>query len=77
MANLNKKPRQGKTPQQYRDSSRFAWYGVVGMIILLFLMSLLMGCTTTQSTKKCCGKNYVITEWDGDRQINWYSTSEK
>ena len=45
MANLNKKPGQGKTPQQYKDSSRLAWYGVVGMIILLFLMSLLTGCT--------------------------------
>jgi|TARA_R110002167_G_scaffold2600_1_gene13090 hypothetical protein len=39
MANLNKKPGQGKTPQQYRDSSRFAWYGVVCMIILLFFIS--------------------------------------
>ena len=77
MANLNKKKRQGKTDKQYRDSSRFAWYGVVGMIILLFLTSLLMGCATTQPIKKCCGKNYVITEWDGNRQINWYSTSEK
>jgi hypothetical protein len=39
MANLNKKPGQGKTPQQYEDSSRFAWYSVVGMIILLAFMS--------------------------------------
>ena len=45
MANSNKKREQGKTPQQYKDSSRLAWYGVVGMIILLFLMSLLSGCT--------------------------------
>ena len=77
MANLNKKQGQGKTPQQYRDSSRLAWYGVVGMIILLFLISLLTGCVTTQPTKKCCGKNYVITEWDGDREIRWYSTNKK
>ena len=41
MANLNKKPGQGKTPQQYRDSSKLAWYGVVGMVILLILMTLL------------------------------------
>ena len=41
MGNLNKKPGQGKTPQQYRDSSRFAWYGVVGMIILLIILTLL------------------------------------
>ena len=49
MANMNKKrkfkPGQGKTPQQYTDSTRFAWYGVVGMIILLILASLLSGCT--------------------------------
>ena len=45
MANLNRKPGQGKTPQQYRDSSRFAWYGVIGMIILLALSSLLSSCT--------------------------------
>ena len=35
MANMNN---QGKTPQPYKDSTRFAWYGVVGMIIVLFLM---------------------------------------
>jgi len=74
MANMNKKvPGQGKTQHQYTDSARFAWYGVVGMIFLLILTSLLMGCATTQSTEECCGKNYVITEWDGDRQINWYT----
>jgi hypothetical protein len=78
MANSNKKskfkPGQGKTPQQYTDSTRFAWYGVVGMIIILILASLLSGCTTT---KKCCDKEHVITETDGDRIINWYSTKEK
>jgi len=41
MENMNKKPGQGKTPQQYHDSSRFAWYGVIGMVILLILASLL------------------------------------
>ena len=45
MANLNKKHRQGKTRQQYRDSSQFAWYGVVGMIILIILASFLSSCT--------------------------------
>jgi len=78
MANMNKKrkfkPGQGKTPQQYTDSTRFAWYGVVGMVILLVLFSLLSSCTTT---KKCCDKEHVITEWDGDRQINWYSSTEE
>ena len=34
MENMNN---QGKTPQQYEDSARFAWYGVIGMIFLLFL----------------------------------------
>jgi len=78
MENMNRKrkfkPGQGKTPQQYEDSSRFAWYGVVGMIIILILTSLLVGCTTT---KKCCDKEHVITEWDGDRQINWYTCKNK
>ena len=41
MANLNKKQGQVKTLEQYRDSSRFAWYGVVGMIILLIILTLL------------------------------------
>ena len=42
MENLNKKQINGKTPQQYRDSSRLAWYGVVGMVIILILTSLLV-----------------------------------
>ena len=41
MENTNKKIGQGKTPQQYQDSTKFAWYGVVGMIILVILLSLL------------------------------------
>jgi len=41
MANMNKKLGQGKTPHQYKDSARFAWYGVVGMVILLILSTLL------------------------------------
>tara|TARA_R110000737_G_scaffold14842_1_gene31048 strand:+ start:1748 stop:2284 length:537 start_codon:yes stop_codon:yes gene_type:complete len=47
MANLNKKHKQGKTPQQYKDSSSFAWYGVVGMIIILTLTILMSGCVGT------------------------------
>ena len=78
MENMNKKskfkPGQGKTQKQYEDSTRFAWYGVVGMVVLLILFSLLSSCTTT---KKCCDKEHVITEWDGDRQINWYSSTEE
>ena len=45
MENMNKKVGQGKSPKQYEDSTRFAWYGVVGMIILLILASLLSSCT--------------------------------
>jgi hypothetical protein len=77
MENLNKKPGQGKTPHQYTDSTRLAWYGVVGMIILLILLTLLGGCATTQPTKECCEKTHVITEWDGEREIRWYSINEK
>ena len=65
---------QGKSNKQYEDSARFAWYGVVGMVIILILVSLLTGCSTTNKTpKKCCDKEHVITEWDGGRQINWYT----
>jgi len=67
MANMNKKhkfkPGQGKTQQQYEDSTRFAWYGVVGMIILLILMTLLGGCAITQETpKECCKSQKASTK---------------
>ncbi len=74
MENMNN---QGKRPDQYANSEKFAGYSILGMIILLILMTLLGGCATTQPTKKCCDKEHVITEWDGNRQINWYSTTEK
>ena len=54
MASMNN---QGKRPEQYTDSARIAWYGVVGMIILLILMTLLGGCASTkdiESDKPCC-----------------------
>jgi len=53
MENMNN---QGKRPEQYEDSARFAWYGVVGMVVILILTSLLMGCATTNETPKkpCC-----------------------
>ena len=63
MENSNKNPGQGKTDKQYRDSSRFAWYGVVGMIILLTLMSLY----------SCSYRTHVITE----DSVRWYTTDEK
>jgi hypothetical protein len=63
MENTNKKsPGQGKTPQQYTDSTRFAWYGVVGMTLLIILLTLLGGCATTQETSKECCKSKKITE---------------
>jgi len=56
MANMNKKfnPGQGKTQKQYEDSAKFAWYGVVGMVVLLILFSLLSSCTTTKKVDECC-----------------------
>ena len=52
MENLNN---QGKRQEQYEDSAKFAWYGVLGMLIILILTSLLIGCDTT---KKCCDKEH-------------------
>ena len=46
---------QGKKPEQYEDSTRFAWIGVAGMVILLILAALLGGCATTcKTSKECC-----------------------
>jgi len=46
---------QGKRPEQYEDSTRFAWIGVAGMVILLILAALLGGCASTKETpKECC-----------------------
>ena len=59
MENMNN---QGKRPEQYRDSAKFAWYGVVGMIILVILVSLLGGCATTHETSKECCKSKKTTE---------------
>ena len=41
--------------------------------LIIFILLILCGCNTTKKTKKCCEKEHVITEWDGDRQINWYT----
>ena len=60
MGNMNN---QGKTPKQVKDSSQFTWYGVVGMIITLLLVTLLSSCSITKTTEKydkekkeCCSK---------------------
>ena len=57
---------QGKTEKQYKDSAKFAWYGVVGMIILLILTTLLSGCTTS---KECCEKTHAIIEYYENSEI--------
>ena len=53
MENMNN---QGKRPEQYENSARFASYGIIGMIILLIIITLLGGCVTTKETpkKSCC-----------------------
>ena len=59
MENMNN---QGKRPQQYEDSARFAWYGVIG-IIVIFLSLTLCGCSTTHETsKKCCESKKTQTK---------------
>ena len=53
MENMNN---QGKRPDQYINSTKFAGYGIIGMIILLIIITLLGGCATTNETpqKPCC-----------------------
>ena len=57
MENMNN---QGKGPDQYGNSAKFAWYGVVGMITLLILMTLLGGCSTTKKVDECCSSKTVV-----------------
>ena len=46
---------QGKRPDQYENSAKFAGYSIIGMIILLVIITLLGGCATTQEIpKECC-----------------------
>ena len=53
MENMNN---QGKIPDQYENSTKFAGYSILGMIILIIIMTLLGGCATTNETPKkpCC-----------------------
>ncbi len=66
MANMNKRknefPGQGKRPDQYENSAKFAGYSILGMVILLIIMTLLGGCATTQETSKECCKSKKTTE---------------
>jgi hypothetical protein len=57
MANLNN---QGKRPDQYSNSVKFAWYGVVGMVTLLIVLTLLGGCSTTKKVDSCCSSKTVV-----------------
>ena len=48
---------QGKRPDQYENSTKFAGYSIMGMIILLIIITLLGGCSTIKETSKkesCC-----------------------
>ena len=61
MANLNNN--QGKRPDQYENSTKFAGYSIIGMIILLFIITLLRGCATThETTKECCKSQKTSTK---------------
>ena len=54
MENMNN---QGKRPDQYENSTKFAGYSIIGMIILLIIITLLGGCASTKDTesdKPCC-----------------------
>ena len=47
MENMNN---QGKTQKQYKDSTKFAWYSILCMIILLIVVMLLSSCSITKDT---------------------------
>ena len=60
MENMNN---QGKSPEQYKNSAKFAGYSIVGMIILLVIITLLGGCATTHETsKECCKAKEISAE---------------
>ena len=60
MENMNN---QGKRPDQYENSTKFAGYSIIGMIVLLIIITLLGGCATTHDTsKECCKSKTISTE---------------
>ena len=60
MENMNN---QGKRPQQDENSTKFAGYSILGMIILLIIITLLGGCATTHETsKECCKSEKTSTK---------------
>ena len=44
MENMNN---QGKRQDQYENSTKFAGYSIMGMIVLLIIITLLGGCSIT------------------------------
>ena len=58
MENMNN---QGKNPEQYKNSAKFAGYSIIGMIFLLIIITLLGGCATTHETSKECCKSKEIS----------------
>ena len=61
MGNMMKN--QGKRPDQYENSTKFAGYSIIGMIVLLIIITLLGGCATTHDTsKECCKSKTISTE---------------
>ena len=73
MGNMNNF--QGKRPDQYKNSARFASYGILGMIILLIIVTLLGGCVTTQPVKKCCDKEQALNDIESDK-VTYFKDSE-
>ena len=54
---------QGKNEMQYKNSTKFAAYGIAFMKVTLILMTLLGGCATKhETTDKCCGTEETSTE---------------
>ena len=54
---------QGKRPDQYENSTKFAGYSIIGMIVLLIIITLLGGCATTHDTsKECCKTKKTSTK---------------